>query len=199
MKIGIMGGTFDPIHNGHLIIGEYARTKLNLDKIIFIPVGIPPHKDDNKISNPSARLMMTKLAVASNLYFHLSSIEVDRVGTTYTIDTIINLKDEYKEDELYFVIGGDSIFEIEKWKSFDQLIKLCKFVVLERPGRIKEDMDKKIIELKSSYKIELQKIESPLIDISSTEIRDRVKKGLSIKYLVPESVENYITEHKLYL
>lgn len=194
-----MGGTFDPIHIGHLIIGEYARTTLNLDKIIFIPVGIPPHKDGDKVSSPSTRFRMTKCAIDSNSYFHISPIEVDRTIMTYTIDTIIKLKDEYAEDELYFVIGGDSVFELETWKSFDRLVKLCEFIVLERPGRAKEDMDKKIIELKSSYKIELQKIESPLIDISSTKIRDRVKKGLSIKYLVPESVEDYIIKHKLYL
>ena len=199
MKIGIMGGTFDPIHTGHLIIGEYARTTLDLDKIIFIPVGLPPHKDNSKVSTSSKRLEMTKLAISSNSYFYLSSIEVDRKEITYTIDTIKELKNIYKEDELYFVIGGDSLFEIEKWKDFDQLIKLCKFVVLERPGRTKEEIEQKKIELKLSYKIELEKIYSPLIDISSTEIRERVKNNLSIKYLVPESVEAYIMYHKLYL
>lgn len=199
MKIGIMGGTFDPIHTGHLIIGEYARTTLDLDKIIFIPVGLPPHKDNSKVSTSSKRLEMTKLAISSNSYFYLSSIEVDRKEITYTIDTIKELKKIYKEDELYFVIGGDSLFEIEKWKDFEQLIKLCKFVVLERPGRTKEEIEQKKIELKLSYKIELEKIYSPLIDISSTEIRERVKNNLSIKYLVPESVEAYIMYHKLYL
>lgn len=199
MKIGIMGGTFDPIHTGHLIIGEYARTTLNLDKIIFVPVGLPPHKDNSKVSTSSRRLEMTKLAINSNSYFYLSSIEVDRKEITYTIDTIKELKKIYKEDELYFIIGGDSLFEIEKWKDFEQLIELCKFVVLERPGRTKEEIEQKKIELKLSYKIELEKIYSPLIDISSTEIRERVKNNLSIKYLVPESVEAYIMYHKLYL
>lgn len=199
MKIGIMGGTFDPIHTGHLIIGEYARTTLDLDKIIFIPVGLPPHKDNSKVSTSSRRLEMTKLAINSNSYFYLSSIEVDRKEITYTIDTIKELKNIYKEDELYFVIGGDSLFEIEKWKDFDQLIRLCKFVVLERPGRTTEEIEQKKLELKLSYKIELEKIHSPLIDISSTEIRERVKNNLSIKYLVPESVETYIIHHKLYI
>jgi nicotinate-nucleotide adenylyltransferase len=199
MKIGIMGGTFDPIHTGHLIIGEYARTTLDLDKIIFIPVGLPPHKDNSKVSTSRRRLEMTKLAINSNPYFYLSSIEVDRKEITYTIDTIKELKKIYKEDELYFIIGGDSLFEIEKWKDFAQLIRLCKFVVLERPGRTKEEIEQKKIELKLSYKIQLEKIYSPLIDISSTEIRERVKNNLSIKYLVPESVETYIMYHKLYL
>lgn len=199
MKIGIMGGTFDPIHTGHLIIGEYARTTLNLDEIIFVPVGLPPHKDNSKVSTSSIRLEMTKLAISSNSYFYLSSIEVDRKEITYTIDTIKELKNIYKEDELYFVIGGDSLFEIEKWKDFDELIQLCKFVVLERPDRTREEMDQKILELKLSYQIELEKIYSPLIDISSTEIRKRVKNDLSIKYLVPELVEAYIMDHELYL
>ena len=199
MKIGIMGGTFDPIHTGHLIIGEYARTTLNLDRVIFIPVGLPPHKDNSKVSTSKSRLQMTKLAIKSNSYFYLSSIEVDRKETTYTIDTIKELKNIYKEDELYFVIGGDSLFEIEKWKDFNELINLCKFVVLQRPGRTKEKMDEKILELREAYKLELEKIYSPLIDISSTEIRQRVKNNLSIKYLVPESVEDYITNNRLYI
>ena len=199
MKIGIMGGTFDPIHTGHLIIGEYARTTLDLDKVIFVPVGLPPHKDNNKVSTSERRLAMTKIAIESNSYFYLSSIEVDRKQITYTIDTIKELKNIYKEDELYFVIGGDSLFEIEKWKDFDQLIGLCKFVVLERPGRTKDEMDEKILQLNDLYKIKLEKIYSPLIDISSTEIRERVRKNLSITYLVPESVESYIVNHKLYL
>lgn len=199
MKIGIMGGTFDPIHTGHLIIGEYARTTLNLDRVIFIPVGLPPHKDNSKVSTSKSRLQMTKLAIKSNSYFYLSSIEVDRKETTYTIDTIKELKNIYKEDELYFVIGGDSLFEIEKWKNFNELINLCKFVVLQRPGRTKEKMDEKILELREAYKLELEKIYSPLIDISSTEIRQRVNNNLSIKYLVPESVEDYITNNRLYI
>lgn len=199
MKIGIMGGTFDPIHTGHLIIGEYARTTLNLDRVIFIPVGLPPHKDNSKVSTSKSRLQMTKLAIKSNSYFYLSSIEVDRKETTYTIDTIKELKNIYKEDELYFVIGGDSLFEIEKWKDFNELINLCKFVVLQRPGRTKEKMDEKILELREAYKLELEKIYSPLIDISSTEIRQRVNNNLSIKYLVPESVEDYITNNRLYI
>lgn len=142
---------------------------------------------------------MTKLAIKSNSYFYLSSIEVDRKETTYTIDTIKELKNIYKEDELYFVIGGDSLFEIEKWKNFNELINLCKFVVLQRPGRTKEKMDEKILQLREAYKLELEKIYSPLIDISSTEIRQRVNNNLSIKYLVPESVEDYITNNRLYI
>lgn len=198
MKIGVIGGTFDPIHNGHLIAAEYARTSLNLDKLIFIPSGIHPFKDNKSISHPSKRLDMISLAIDSNKYFEMSSIEIDRKGTTYTIDTIMELREEYKEDEIYFIIGSDILFEIDKWKSFKELIHLCKFILLYRPGKEEDRIDKKIKELYLSYSIQLKKVKSPIIEISSTEIRARVKKEQSIKYLVPESVEEYILEHNLY-
>ena len=198
MKIGVIGGTFDPIHNGHLIAAEYARTSLNLDKLIFIPSGIHPFKDNKSISHPSKRLDMISLAIDSNKYFEMSSIEIDRKGTTYTIDTIMELREEYKEDEIYFIIGSDILFEIDKWKSFEELIHLCKFILLYRPGKEEDRIDKKIKELYLSYSIQLEKVKSPIIEISSTEIRARVKKEQSIKYLVPEFVEEYILEHNLY-
>lgn len=198
MKIGVIGGTFDPIHNGHLIVAEYARTSLNLDKLIFIPSGIHPFKDNKSITEPKKRVDMISLAIDSNKYFEISPIEIHRKGTTYTIDTIMELKKEYNEDEIYFIIGSDIIFEIEKWKSFEELIQLCKFILLYRPGKEEDHIDKKIEELYSAYKIQFEKVKSPLIEISSTEIRARVKNKLSIKYLVPESVEEYILKNNLY-
>lgn len=142
---------------------------------------------------------MIDLAIGSNPYFHQSLIEVQRDRVAYTIDTITSLKKEYKEDELYFIIGGDSLFELESWKDSGRLIKACKFVVLDRGYRTKKDIDEKIIELKTLYKMEIEKIESPIIEISSTEIRNRIKDNLGIKYLVPEPLESYILNHKLYL
>lgn len=198
MKIGIIGGTFDPIHNGHLIIGEYARTTLNLDKVIFIPVGIAPHKDNKKITDSKTRVEMVDLAIKSNPYFYQSLIEVKRDRVTYTIETITSLKEEYKEDELYFIMGGDSIFEIESWKDSLKLMQICKFVVLDRGYRTREDIRSKMEELKSLYNMEVQDIRSPIIEISSTEIRNRIKNNLSIKYLVPEELENYILLNNLY-
>ena len=198
MKIGIIGGTFDPIHNGHLIIGEYARTSLNLDKVIFIPVGIAPHKDNKKITDSKTRVEMVELAIESNPYFYQSLIEVKRSRVAYTVETIVSLKEEYKEDDLYFIMGGDSIFEIESWKDSLKLMKICKFIVLDRGYRTKEDIRGKMEELKSLYGMKVQDISSPIIEISSTEIRNRIKKNLSIKYLVPEILENYILLNKIY-
>lgn len=199
MKIGIMGGTFDPIHNGHLIIGEYARTSLNLDKVIFIPSGIHPFKENKNITLSNKRLDMISLAIKSNPNFELSSIEIDRKGITYTVDTILDLKKDYEKDEIYFIIGSDIPFQIEKWKDFHVLIHLVKFILFNRTGQDNEEINNKIKELESLYEIQLEKIQSPLIEISSTEIRDRVKNKLSIKYLVPESVEEYILKNNLYI
>ena len=198
MKIGLIGGTFDPIHNGHLIIGEYARTALNLDKVIFIPVGIAPHKDNNKITDSAIRVNMINLAIESNPYFAQSFIEVNKHKVAYTIETITSLIDEYPEDELYFIMGGDSIFEIESWKDSKVLMKLCKFIVLNRGYEAKDNIVKKAKELKSLYGMKVQVISSPIIEISSTEIRDRIHKNLSIKYLVPESLEDYIKKENIY-
>jgi len=198
MKIGIIGGTFDPIHNGHLIISEYARTSLKLEKVIFIPSGIHPFKDNKKITKSENRMDMILLAIDSNPYFVVSSLEISRIGTTYTIDTMISLKDKYPEDELYFIFGSDIIFELDKWNRIHELSQLCKFVLLDRPGKQDQELHKKIQELKSTYNIYIKKIKSPVVDISSTEIRKRNCKGLSIKYLVPDDVENYILKHNLY-
>lgn len=198
MKIGILGGTFDPIHKGHLIIGEYARVSNELDKVVFIPSGRHPFKNNEKITDPEKRLEMLQLATKSNPYFQISTIEIERTGISYTIDTIRDVKKQYKEDEIYFIIGSDILFEIEKWKEFKELIKLCKFILFYRIDEDEEEILKKINELKNSYEMEIKKIEAPIFPISSTEIRERVKKGLSIKYLVQEEVENYILRNCIY-
>lgn len=198
MKIAVMGGTFDPIHNGHLIVAEYVRTSLKLDKVIFIPSGVHPFKNNKNITEGKKRLDILSLAIKSNEYFDISTMEINREGITYTIDTIKELKEIYKEDAVYFIIGSDIIFEIEKWKGFEELIELCKFILLYRPGKNEDKIENRIEELKKLYGLEFTRVEAPLIEISSTEIRERVKEDLSIKYLVPEIVEDYIYKHKLY-
>lgn len=198
MNIGIIGGTFDPIHNGHLIIAEYARTSLNLDKVLFIPSGIHPFKDNKNITDAKDRMDMILLAIDSNLCFELSTLEIARTGITYTIDTIISLKDKYPEDELYFIFGTDIVFELDKWKRIEELSGLCNLVLLDRPGKEEKEVYKKIKELRYLNNVHIEKIKSPIIDISSTEIRERVGNNLSIRYLVPESVREYIAKNKLY-
>lgn len=197
MRIGILGGTFDPIHNGHLIMGEYARISAKLDKVIFIPSGTHPFKDNKKITSANKRCKMIKLAIKSNPYFEISTIEIERTGINYTIDTIKYFKEQYKGDEIYFIIGSDILFEIEKWNKFEELIQLCTFILFYRIDK-EEKTDKKIHELKIAYNMNVKKVDSPIFPISSTEIRERAEQNISIKYLVEESVEKYIFENNIY-
>ena len=144
MKIGIMGGTFDPIHIGHLILAERVRDSKELDQVIFIPTGVNPLKKDKNISSSVHRLEMLRLAIESNPYFSISTIEIERGGLSYTIDTLRALRVKYKDDDLYFIIGSDIIFQLEKWKDFKELFKLCKFILVDRPGNEYKEIDEKI-------------------------------------------------------
>ncbi len=199
-KYGIMGGTFDPIHVGHLVIAEEIRCKFKLDKVIFIPAGNPPHKDNSKITSGDHRYQMTLLATISNPYFDVSSIELDRKGITYTIDTIKELKKCCKDSaEFYFITGADSLLELSTWKEVDQLLNMCKFVAATRPGFQMSKIETKVKELESKYSKAIYTVSVPALQISSTDIRNRIKEGTTVKYLLPESVESYIIKHKLYL
>lgn len=193
-----MGGTFDPVHNGHLVLAENARIKFNLDKILFIPTGKPPHKDNNYITSNIHRYNMTLLAINSNPYYFLSSIEIQREGITYTIDTIKYLKTKSNSTDFYFILGSDSLYQIHKWKDYEELLSLCNFIVAKRKGLDDRKLENRIKELSQLYNSNIHILESPLIEISSTEIRERVKNRLSIKYLVPKAVELYINKNNLY-
>lgn len=193
-----MGGTFDPIHNGHLILAEYSRIAFDLEKVIFIPTGRPPHKVEKQISSINYRYDMTLLAISTNPYFYLSPMEIQRQGTTYTIDTIMDLQKQHEDVEFYFILGADSFNQIHKWKDSDKLLSLCKFIVAKRPDADNQKLGEKIEKLNQSYKGSFYILEAPLIDISSTKVRNRIKTKSSIKYLVPETVELYIEKNKLY-
>lgn len=162
MKIGILGGSFDPIHMGHLILGENVRDSLKLDKVIFIPTGINPFKGNRNTTSPTQRLEMIKFAIESNPHFTISTIEIEREGISYTIDTIKSLKGRYKEDDLYFIIGSDIIFQIEKWKDIQQLFKLCKFALVNRPGKELKEIDNKVEELSENIISSLKGLVHPL-------------------------------------
>lgn len=198
MKIGIMGGTFNPIHNGHLILSEHIREECKLDKIIFIPTGNPPHKDLGDILDNKTRKEMVELAIAPNPYFTISTIEMDRKGVSYTVDTIRELKRKYSQAELYIIIGGDSLLNLEKWKDYKELISNNKLLVADRYRANMKETREKIEEFNKKYNSNIVKVNNPIIHISSTNIRDRIRKGLSIKYLLPESVEEYIEKNNLY-
>lgn len=193
-----MGGTFDPIHNGHLILAEYARVEFDLDDILFIPTGNPPHKDLDGISLKDHRYEMTSLAIKSNPHFQISDIEIRQEKTTYTVDTIESLRKSYEDRELYFILGADSFSNIHLWKDYKRLLTLCNIIIAKRLDTDNEKLNKKLNELSQVYRDSLYVLESPLIEISSTEIRNRIKKGISTKYLVPELVESYIEKNGLY-
>ena len=196
MKIGILGGTFNPIHMGHLMIAEHIRQEKNFDKIIFIPTGDPPHKD---VEVPGIkRAEMVRLAISDNKHFEMSPIEVNREGITYTVDTLRELKNIY--DEMYYIIGSDTIFQLRTWKNFKEVAKMAKFIYMLRPGT--EDvsvLSDEIEFLKENYNAQIEEIEGPMLYLSSTYLRERIKAGKSIKYLVPVSVIKFINDEGLYV
>ncbi|NLY78029.1 MAG: nicotinate-nucleotide adenylyltransferase [Tissierellia bacterium] len=197
-RIGIIGGTFDPIHNGHLLIAENSRKTFNLDKVIFMPAGIPPHKRDKDISSNLHRYNMTLLAINSNQYFLISDLELKKEGISFTIDTIKYLKSIYEDTDIYFILGSDSLFQIDKWKDYEELLTLCHFVVAKRPSYNNQELENKVDKLNSLYNSSIHIVEGPVLEVSSSDIRERVRRGDSISYLVPRSVEEYIYKHGLY-
>ncbi|QXM05906.1 nicotinate-nucleotide adenylyltransferase [Crassaminicella indica] len=198
-RIGIMGGTFDPIHYGHLVIAEQIRCEYKLEKVVFIPAGTPPHKSNLCVTDSKHRYFMTLLATITNPYFELSKIEIENEEISYTIHTIEKLKKIYRKDtEIYFITGADAICELDTWKNVNKLTQLCKFIAATRPGLEASQVDAKIRELKEKYDAFIEKIDLPALAISSTDIRNRIREGQSIKYLLPEPVEYYIYKNNLY-
>jgi len=187
MKIGILGGTFNPIHIGHLILAEEAREKLKLDRIIFVPTYLPPHKDNSDIALAKDRLAMIGLAISGNRYFSVSDLEIKRDGRSYTIDTIKEFKNIYPHDELYFIIGSDLLKYLDEWRDLNEIIKMVKFIVATRPGYPLEKIP--------SY---ISTVAIRAVDISGFEIRRCLKENKSFRYLVPELVYKYIIKNKLY-
>lgn len=197
-KIAIMGGTFDPIHYGHLIVAEAVRDEFDIDKILFIPSGNPPHKSDKKVTPANLRYTMTFLATMTNPHFEVSSLEIDRIGYSYTIDTIMQLKKFLKDSLIYFIVGADAINDIFTWKEPQKLFKLCKFIAVTRPGYNKEQLFLQVEEIKKKYDGKIYFFEPPSFDISSSNIRRRISDGDTIKYMLPEEVERYIYKLGLY-
>jgi nicotinate-nucleotide adenylyltransferase len=187
MKIGILGGTFNPVHVGHLILAEEAREKLGLDKVIFVPAYLPPHKNGSEIAPAQARFEMVKEAIKGNEFLSASDVEIKRSGRSFTIDTITELKKEYPQDELYFIIGSDLLTYLDDWKDLGQIIKMVKFIAATRPGYPLEKIP--------SY---IQTLAIRAIDVSGFEVRSCVRQNKSFRYLVPEAVFNYINKKGLY-
>ncbi len=198
MRIGVIGGTFDPIHVGHLILAEEARGRLGLEQVLFVPAGLPPHKVGREITPPERRVEMVRLAIADNEHFALSRVDVDRPGPCYTVDTIRILRDAWgHKAEIYFLMGGDSLLELPTWRHPDLLLRMCHVVALGRPGYRAEMADLERILPAIAFAIRI--LDAPRVDVSATAIRQRVRAGRSIRYLVPPPVEQYIYRHRLYI
>ena len=197
-RVGIFGGTFDPIHMGHLIVAETIMDEFHLDKVVFIPAAVPPHKLDRQISPAKHRYMMTMLATCSNPRFQVSDMEMHRQGPSYSRDTLAQLLEEHGSDtEFYFIVGADSVENLHTWNRIDELLTMCHFIGASRPGCM-PDMEK-IAQRFGPLAEKIHCLETPELEISSTEIRHRVGQKRTIRYIVPETVEQYIYKEKLYL
>ncbi len=190
VRLGVMGGTFNPVHHGHLVAASEVAHRLMLDEVVFVPTGQPWQKDHSLLASPEHRYLMTVIATASNPRFSVSRVDIDRAGPTYTIDTLRDLRRERPEAELFFITGADALHQILSWKSVEELWSLAHFVGVTRPGHHLSD--------KGLPKGEVTLTEIPAMAISSTDCRARVEAGEPIWYLVPDGVVQYIAKYRLY-
>jgi nicotinate-nucleotide adenylyltransferase len=189
MKIGIIGGTFNPIHTGHLLIAQDAMEQAKLDRVRFIPAATPPHKTPDRLASAAHRRRMIQLAIAGNPRFELDDIELKRGGTSYSVDTLTELKRRHPRATFYFIIGSDSLRELHLWREPRRLAKLCRFVVAVRPG---------FKPVQRRLPIRPLIVTGHVCDVASREVRSRVARGQPFRYLVPDAVHNYIQTHRLY-
>ncbi|WP_268777928.1 nicotinate-nucleotide adenylyltransferase [Microbacterium sp. Root53] len=187
-RIGVMGGTFDPIHHGHLVAASEVAQSFDLDEVVFVPTGHPWQKED--VSPAESRYEMTVIATASNPRFTVSRVDVDRDRPTYTVDTLRDLKAQRPDAELFFITGADAVAQILSWRDHDELWDLAHFVAVSRPGHI--------LDIEGLPSTDVSQLEIPALAISSTDCRDRVRRGFPVWYLVPDGVVQYIAKHHLY-
>src|SRR5256712_2290645 len=199
-RIGVMGGTFDPIHYGHLVTAEEARVQFGLSQVLFVPNHYPPHKTLDGVTPPEHRYHMTLLATVTNPSFAASRIEIDRPGPSYSIDTILELRRAHQAGDLFYITGADAILQIVRgaWERSAELLTLCEFIAASRPGFPIDVDDLRKFNITGNRLANIHVIEIPALAISSTDIRQRVAGGRPIRYLVPEPVETYIMKHELY-
>lgn len=199
-RIGIMGGTFDPIHYGHLVTAEEARVQFELSQVLFVPNHYPPHKDLNGVTDPEHRYRMTLLATMTNEHFAVSRIEIDRPGPSFTIETIEMLRKSYAASDLFYITGADAILQIVRgeWERSAELLALCQFIAASRPGFSLNAEDMRRSNATGRWLDNVHVMEIPALAISSTDIRRRVTQSRPIRYLVPDPVEAYVVKHRLY-
>lgn len=192
-KIGIMGGTFDPIHNGHLVAASEVAYRFSLDKVIFVPTGVPWQKAGRTVSPAEDRYLMAVIATASNPSFSVSRVDIDRPGDTYTVDTLTDINQLYPDAELFFITGADALQGILHWHNWEKMFQLATFVGVTRPGYVlRED------NIPVHYHDRVELVEIPAMAISSTSCRQRAQAGAPVWYLVPDGVVQYINKHQLY-
>lgn len=196
--IGLMGGTFNPIHYGHLVTAEAARDAFQLDHVIFIPSGQPPHKHQADVSDPEHRYLMTFLAIAPNMHFELSRVEIERNGPSYTSETLSFFFHQDNTVDWYFISGADAILEIASWHYPEDIFRYAHLIAASRPGYSLTRIKALETDLGQARMRRIHQLEVPALAISSSQIRDRIRRGLSIKYLVPEAVEHYIEKTQIY-
>ncbi len=197
-RLGIMGGTFDPIHYGHMVAAETARIEFGLDKVLFIPTGIPPHKENRLITDANLRYEMVEMSIQSNKHFMVSKMEIEREGPTYTVDTLRILAGLFPGLELHFITGTDALKEMLTWRKHEEIIKLAKIIGVSRPGYDSENLIENIIQMCPITENRIAQIEIPALAISSTDIRNRVENSKPIRYLLPDEVRLFIKNKALY-
>lgn len=190
MRLGVMGGTFDPIHHGHLVAASEVQTRFGLDEVVFVPTGQPWQKDEREVSPAEHRYLMTVIATASNPRFTVSRVDIDRPGPTYTIDTLRDLHNERPDAELFFITGADALAQILSWKDADELFELAHFIGVTRPGYVLSESGL------PADRVTLQEV--PAMAISSTDCRARVERAEPVWYLVPDGVVQYVNKYRLY-
>jgi nicotinate-nucleotide adenylyltransferase len=191
-RIGVFGGTFDPPHLGHLVAASEAAFRCGLSEVVFVPTGEPWQKHHLEVTDAAVRLAMTRLAIDPDPLFRVSTCDIARDGPTYAVDTVADVRAEYDHEvDLYFVIGADSLESLHTWHRVEELCKAVKFIALNRPGHSRREVD-------TSFGVEVEFIDMPAVDVSSTECRQRVREGEPVRYLVPRSVGKHIAEHGLY-
>lgn len=200
MRVGLFGGSFNPVHFGHLLLAECCREQRRLEQVLFLPAAVPPHKLDHQLTSAKARVEMLELAIAGQEAFAVNPYEVDRGGVSYTVDTLRHFRSEHPDLELFFLLGADMLADLPNWREADQICGLASLIVVGRPGIVEPSFDglSALATPEEIDSIRRRRVEMPQVDLSSTEIRRRVGEGLSIRYQTPRAVEKYIETHRLY-
>ncbi|MEQ8790355.1 MAG: nicotinate-nucleotide adenylyltransferase [Pirellulaceae bacterium] len=200
MRLGIFGGSFDPVHFGHLLLAESCREQCRLDEVWFVPAAVPPHKQEDERTEAKHRVEMLELAIAGNPAFRVSTLELDRGGVSYTVSTLAAIGEQQPEAELFLLVGGDSLRDLATWREPERICRLATPAAVGRVGSPPADYSslEPIVSAERLAHIRRHAVEMPLVDLSSTDIRRRIAAGRSIRYMTPRAVEMYISQHGLY-